>query len=289
MPSASFRTAPCSLQRQGWSGKSRGLAIKPKLKQRAKLLRLRAGSIGLGQRPVYTRKDMPIWSFLHARRQPFPSFPELAEALEVVWPWGEAATIQEVVERLGERWSPAEKEAAVWKLCADAAACGHLLVDLANVQLSRLAPLICLPPDSPPILPDPLPSHLESSAHQEDSHPLDASVPEENDGKPDLLCTFDDSLLDEKQRERFLRNLRAVEAVENGATLREAAAAAGMGRSTLGRLLQRTGEFGQLACVPRATYHREREVHPAFQQTIRLLIQPPDQTVDPGHRLHMSN
>ena len=29
--------------------------------------------------------------FLHARRQPFPSFPELAEALQVVWPYGEAA------------------------------------------------------------------------------------------------------------------------------------------------------------------------------------------------------
>jgi transposase len=149
------------------------------------------------------------------------------------------------------------------------------LVDLANAQLTRLTPLICLAPDSPPILPDPLPSHLESSTHQEDSPSLHASVPEENDGKPDLLSTFDDSFLDEKQRERFLRNMRAVEAVRNGATVREAAAAAGMGRSTLGRLLQRTVEFGQLACVPRATYHREREVHPAFQHTIRLLYSRP--------------
>src|SRR5262249_48291360 len=47
--------------------------------------------------------------FLHARRQPFPAFQELREALEVVWPYGEAACVQEVVERLGERWSPAEK------------------------------------------------------------------------------------------------------------------------------------------------------------------------------------
>jgi transposase len=214
--------------------------------------------------------------FLHARRQPFPSFPELAEALQVVWSWGEAACVQQVVERLGERWSPVEKEAAVWKRCADAAACGHLLVDLATVQLTRLAPLICLPPDSPPILPDPLPSHLESSPHQEDSRSSEARFSEEHDEKPtDLLSTFDDSVLDEKQRERFLRNLRAVEAVRNGATLREAAAAAGMGRSTLGRLVQRTVEFGQVACVPRATYHRERELHPAFQQTIRLLYSRP--------------
>ncbi len=81
--------------------------------------------------------------FLHARRQPFPSFQELAEALQVVWPWGEAACVQEVVERLGDRWGPSEKEAAVWKMCADAAACGRLLVDLANVQLTRLTPLLC--------------------------------------------------------------------------------------------------------------------------------------------------
>ena len=214
--------------------------------------------------------------FLHARRQPFPSFQELAEALEVVWPYGEAACVQEVVERLGERWTPAEKEAAVWKKCADAAACGHLLVDLASIQLTRLTPLLCLSPDSPPILPDPLLSDLESSDMQAEllSQPVDFE--EEQVGKPtDVLSTFDDSLLDEKQREHFLRNLRAVEAVLNGATLREAAAAAGMGRSTLGRLVQRTVAFGQLACVPHATYHRERKMHPAFQQAIRLLYSRP--------------
>src|SRR6266436_4696716 len=214
--------------------------------------------------------------FLHARRQSFPSFPELAEALQVVWPWGEAATIQEVVERLGERWSPAEKEAAVWKKCADAAACGHLLVDLANIQLTRLTPLICLSPDSPPILPDPLPSDLGSSDMQ--AEPLSQAVDfaEEQAGKPtDVRSTFDDSLLDEKQREHFLRNMRAVEAVLNGATLREAAEAAGMGRSTLSRLVHRTVTFGQVACVPYATYHRERKMHPAFQQVIRLLYSRP--------------
>src|SRR5467141_588521 len=214
--------------------------------------------------------------FLHARRQPFPSFPALAEALQVVWPYGEAACVQEVVERLGERWSPAEKEAAVWKRCADAAACGHLLVDLAHVQLTRLTPLICLAPDSPPILPDPLPSDLGSSDMQAEPLSQAVALAEEQAGKPtDVRSTFDDSLLDEKQREHFLRNMRAVEAVLNGATLREAAEAAGMGRSTLGRLVQRTGAFGQLACVPHATYHRERKMHPAFQQVIRLLYSRP--------------
>ena len=211
--------------------------------------------------------------FLHARRQPFPSFPELAEALQVVWPWGEAATIPQIVERLGERWSPAEKEAAAWKRCADAAACGHLLVDLANVQMKRFTPLICLPPDSPLILPDPLPSHLESLDHRDASGILVDGLPEEPEDQP--LSTFDDSHLDEKQRAIFLRNLHAVEAVLNGATQQEAAEAAGMGRSTLSRLVRRTVEFGQIACIPHATYHRERQIHPAFQQAIRLLYSRP--------------
>ena len=213
--------------------------------------------------------------FLHARRQPFPSFQELAEALQVVWPYGEAACVQEIVARLGERWSQAEKEAAVWKTCADAAACGHLLVDLAQIQLTRLTPLICLAPDFSPILPDPLPSVLESSDGPAASKAPPVDV-EEQAGKPtDGLSTFDDSLLDEKQREHFLRNMRAVEAVLNGTPLREAAAAASMGRSALSRLVHRTVTFGQVACVPYATYHRERKMHPAFQQAIRLLYSRP--------------
>src|SRR5262249_2442714 len=214
--------------------------------------------------------------FLHARRQPFPSFHELAEALHVVWPYGEAACVQEVIERLGERWSHTEKEAAVWKRCADAAAGGHLLVDLAHVQLTRLTPLICLSPDSPPILPDPLPSVLESHDIEEESAVPEAAGAEDNAGQATApLSTFDDSLLDDKQRAHFLRNLRAVEAVLHGATVRDVAAAEGMGRSTLGRLVQRTVKFGQLACVPHATYQRARALHPAFQQTIRLLYSRP--------------
>ncbi len=214
--------------------------------------------------------------FLHARRQPFPSFQELAEAVRVVWPYGEAACVQEIVARLGERWSPAEKEAAVWKTCADAAAGGHLLVDLAQIQLTRLTPLICLAPDFSPLLPDPLPSVLESSDSPASSLAPPVEFAEEQAEKPtDGLSTFDDSLLDEKQRDHFLRNLRAVEAVLNGTALREAAMEAGMGRSTLSRLVHRTVEFGQVACVPHATYHRERNMYPAFQQAIRLLYSRP--------------
>jgi hypothetical protein len=31
----------------------------------------------------------------------------------VIWPWGEAACAQELLERLGERWPQAEREAAI--------------------------------------------------------------------------------------------------------------------------------------------------------------------------------
>jgi hypothetical protein len=189
--------------------------------------------------------------FLHARRQPFPAWQELEEALQVIWPAGEATCIEEVVERLGERWPQAEREAAAWKRCADAAAHGHLLVDLANVQLTRLVPLICLSPDSPPMLPDPLPSEIENSSDQASSSPPSAET--QDDRPVSLQSTFDASTLDSPQRERFLRNLRAVEAVQAGAALREAAQAEGMGRSTLGRLVQRTRTLGVLAYVPNAT------------------------------------
>ena len=85
------------------------------------------------------------------------------------------------------------------------------------------------------------------------------------------LSTFDDSTLEGPVRERFLRNLRAVEAVLAGATVVDAARDMQIARSTLSRLVRRTRTLGVLACVPHGTYHRERELHPAFQEVIRRL------------------
>ena len=204
--------------------------------------------------------------FLHARRQAFPTWQELSEALQVIWPYGEAACVQEVVERLGERWPQAEREAAVWKRCADAAAGGHLLVDLTSVSLTRLTPLICLSADSPPILPDPLPSELSESVTV-----LEDVAEQESDKPVNLLSTFDDSILEAPVRERFLRNLRAVEQVLSGAAVVDAAREHQIARSTLSRLVQRTRKHGVLACVPHGTYYRERDLHPAFQEVIRRL------------------
>ena len=76
-------------------------------------------------------------------------------------------------------------------------------------------------------------------------------------------------------RERFLRNLRAVEAVLSGTTVVDAAREHQIARSTLSRLVQRTRKHGVLACVPHGTYHRERDLHPAFQEVIRRLYQLP--------------
>jgi hypothetical protein len=204
--------------------------------------------------------------FLHARRQTFPTWSQLEEALQVIWPWGEAACVQELVERLGERWPQAEREAAVWKRCAESAARGHLLVDLASVSLTRLTPLICLSADSLPILPDPLPSELSDSMTV-----LEDSVEEESNQRVNLHSTFDDSALEGPVRARFLRNLRAVEQVLAGASVVDTARETQIARSTLSRLVQRTRKLGVLACVPHGTYSRERELHPAFQEVIRRL------------------
>lgn len=241
-----------------------------------KVANAQGGVYWIGTETTLSPKRHANLLFLHARRQPFPAFPDLAEALQVGWPWGEGACVQEVIERLGERWPAAEKEGAVWKTCADAAARGHLLVDLEHIQLTRLTPLLCLAPDTPPILPEPLPSELTCDDRQEEVRSFsEAEAREQDESAPESLSTFDDSMLDEKQRTLFLRNVRAVEAVLNGATLRETAEAEGMGRSTLGRLVPRTIEVGQVACVPSATSHRAPELHPAFQQTIRLLSSRP--------------
>src|SRR6266699_5207061 len=231
-----------------------------------KVAEQQAGVYWIGTETTLSKTRHANLVFLHARRQAFPAWPELSEALQVIWPAGEVACVQEVVERLGERWSQEEREAAAWKRCAECAAHGHLLVDLSSVSLTRLTPLICLSADSPSILPDPLPSELHESVTV-----LPEVVEEEGDKPVNLLATFDDSTLEAPVRERFLRNLRAVEAVLAGATVVDVAREHQIARSTLSRLVQRTRTRGVLACVPHGTYSRERDLHPAFQEVIRRL------------------
>ena len=88
--------------------------------------------------------------------------------------------------------------------------------------------------------------------------------------------TFDASWLSTTEEQaRFHRNLAAVTAVLAGMKVSGVARAYGMATSNLSRLVRRTHDLGQIACVPYATYHRERAVHPALQDLIRKLYTRP--------------
>ena len=185
--------------------------------------------------------------------------------------------VSELVRSFGPHWSEGEVETAVWKLVGDAAAEGRLLVDLTEVELSHATLLALLERGIPPILPDPLPNALEetglvdiaSSEGSDEDLVLDPLV-----GIPGP--TFDASVLaTAEEQARFHRNLAAVTAVLAGMSGRSVAQAHGMAVSALSRLVRRTKELGQIACVPYATYHRDRTLHPEFQQLIRKLYTQP--------------
>src|SRR2546428_262889 len=130
-----------------------------------------------------------------------------------------------------------------------------------------------------PLLPDPLPSSLE-----ENTSPGEVSLHQNNEPDEVLLGhqgvipgpTFDASVLKTpEQRTRFHRNLTAVTEVLTGGTLPQVAQKYEMTVSVLGRLVQRAKELGQIACVPYATYHRDRALRPEFQELIRKLYTHP--------------
>ncbi len=157
-------------------------------------------------------------------------------------------------------------EAAIWKVVGDSAAQGHLLVDLEQFTLDRTLPLALLPSAAPPLGPAPLPDTLLPAPEAAPS----AAIAR---GPSGLLpgATLDASTLPAPQREHFHRNLRAVERVLGGATHTSVAAKEGIPRSTLGRLVRRTQQLGQIACVPHGSYIRKTTLHPAFQECIRRL------------------
>jgi transposase len=179
------------------------------------------------------------------------------------------------VKRFGAKFSEAEVEAAVWKLVGDAAAVGRLLVDLSEVELSHATKLSLLPPEAPPLLPDPLPSQLTGRKEEESSsYSCDEEQVTRGLGIPGP--TFDPSVLKTPESQKlFHRNLAAVTSVLSGEAISHVAKATGMGVSTLSRLVRRTKKLGQLACVPYATYHRDRALHPELQELIRKLYTQP--------------
>ncbi len=116
------------------------------------------------------------------------------------WPRGEFCSVNELVQQFGRSFSDHEVEASVWKLAGDAAAAGRLLVDLTEVELSLSTPLALLDLDLPPILPDPLPSLLESVNEES----VLRSLARTSDPSPviqsPLGATFDDSVLEPEVR-----------------------------------------------------------------------------------------
>ena len=153
-------------------------------------------------------------------------------------------------------------------MVADAAARGHLLLDLEQITLDRKRPLALLPPNAPELPPSALPDTLVLEA-PEVQEPV--SLPELS-SPPEKRSTVDASALPETLREQFHRNLRAVELVLAGASQTSVAKESGISRSTLSRLVQRTRQMGQVACIPHGSYTRQAALHPAFQECIRRLF-----------------
>ncbi len=232
-----------------------------------KLVRFQQGIFWIGTERTLTRVRHYNLVYLHARRRSFPAFAEIVLAVQEIWPWGEVASVEEVESRLAGQWPANLVEATIWKLVGDTLASGHLLVDLEQHTLDRTLPLALLPPDAPAIEPSPLPETLEVLSPQQR---VEATVLPGWHGKV-AGPTVDASALPEKQREQFHRNLRAVEQVLAGASQTSVAKASGISHSTLSRLVQRTRERGQMACLPHGSYRRSTTMHPAFQECIRRL------------------
>src|SRR6266571_3314248 len=125
-----------------------------------RLARFQQGTFWIGTERTLTKRRHYNLVFLHARRKTFPAFADIAEAVQEVWPWGEMATVSEVASRLSHQFPAELVEAAIWKVVADSAAQGHLLLDLEQYTLSRTLPVALLPPDAPVLVPSPLPDTL---------------------------------------------------------------------------------------------------------------------------------
>src|SRR5437870_3942352 len=155
-----LRSGKLFIAEAGMEDDKRGDRNLAKAEAARRLARLEQGVFWIGTEKTLTKFRHYNLVFLHARRESFPAFADIASAVREVWPWGEVATVEEVARRLSQQWPPDLVEAAIWKVVADSQASGHLLVDLGQFTLDRKLPLALLPPDAAPILPPPLPDTL---------------------------------------------------------------------------------------------------------------------------------
>ena len=244
----------------------------------------KGGAYWLGTEETLAPRRHQNLVFLHARRRAFPTFAAIAPEILALWRAGAGIPVAELVARFSHRWSEAEVEAAAWKIAGDAAAAGHLVVDLVAEPLDLSTPIALLHPDESPILPEPLPDTLDRSS-------VDAEAPihtsdtwpgmQEHDDSP--LVTQDvpgptvdaSAITPDDARAAFLRNLAAVTDVAQGRPLRAAAADHGIDPGHLCRLVRRAREHGQPALVSYRSYHRDRALRPEFRDLIRKLYARP--------------
>ncbi len=192
-----LRSGKCFIAEAGMEDDKRSDRNLAKAEAARRLAHLQGGVFWVGTERTLTRARHYNLVFLHARRQSCPAFADIAPAVQELWPWGEVASVEELAGRFGQKFPTPLVEAAVWKIVADAAADGRLLVDLEQFTLDRKLPLALLPPDAVPLIPDPLPDTLlPEPARDVASVSQTASAP-----VPDP--TFDASTLDEKQRVSF--------------------------------------------------------------------------------------
>jgi hypothetical protein len=77
-----------------------------------RLARIRRGIFWIGTERTLTQQRHYNLVFLHARRKMFPTFAEIALAVQEIWPWGEVASVEEIESRLAGRWPVNLVEAA---------------------------------------------------------------------------------------------------------------------------------------------------------------------------------
>ncbi len=144
-----LRSGKMFIAEAGMEDDKRGDRNLAKAEAARRLARLQQGVYWIGTERTLTRPRHYNLVFLHARRQSFPAFVDIALAVQEIWPWGEVASVEEVESRLAQRWPANLIEAAIWKIVADAAAARHLLVDLEQFTLDRKLPLARLSPELP--------------------------------------------------------------------------------------------------------------------------------------------
>ncbi len=204
--------------------KRKGQAV-AKAEVASRLAELKGGVYWIGTDENLSVRRHANLLFLHARRQIFSTYKEIAQAVLAHWTWGNISCVNELVRLFGRHWSDAEVEATVWKLAGDAAAEGRLLVDLTEVMLDRETSLSLLDSTSPPILPDPLPCTLEYDDQSIES-PMELPSEKPSRVQSEIIPgpTFDASTLEsDEERDRFYRNLAAVTAVLAGEPRRQVA------------------------------------------------------------------